>query len=220
MTLGEQFGVPGLAVSWWPRFSRLRWEQLCPLFSRSCRVQLFSVKVSRPRWTRFASVSAVAAASGEMAVAAVSEQVARSLAAAVAAVVAVGLVADAAVAVSLAAVVMAVAVSVAADSVVPSLLEPWSSQFRGPMSWPRDSCLVRMLVCRPSPTRRLPLRIPEPSEVLLGWSLVDSAILCHLVEAESVFGVEPSQWARLEPPKELRCKAKQQSVLSEREKQV
>ena len=106
--------------------------------------------------------------------AAVSEQVARSLAAAVAAVVAVGLVADA-----------AAAVSVAADSVVPSLLEPWSSQYRGPRSWPRDSCLVRMLVCRPSPTRRLPLRIPEPSEVLLGWSLVDSAVLCRPAETAS-----------------------------------
>ena len=94
--------------------------------------------------------------------AAVSEQVARSLAAAVAAVAAVVFVVAAAVAVSLA----AVAVSVAADSVVPSLLEPQSSQVRGPMSWPRDSCLGRMLVCRPSPTRRLPLLIPEPMEAV------------------------------------------------------
>ena len=69
--------------------------------------------------------------------AAVSEQVARSLAAAVAAVAAVVFVVAAAVAVSLA----AVAVSVAADSVVPSLLEPQSSRLRGAMSWPRDSCL-------------------------------------------------------------------------------
>ena len=149
--------------------------------------------------------------------AAVPEQVARSLAAAVSAVAAVVfVVAAAAVAVSLA----AVAVSVAADSAVPSLLEPQSSQVRGPMSWPRDSCLGRMLVCWPSPTRRLPLRIPEPMEVVSDWSLVDSAVLRHPAEAASVFGVEPSQWARLESPEGRSCTAKQSSVSSEREKQV
>ena len=62
--------------------------------------------------------------------AAVSEQIARSLAAAVAAVAAVEFVVAAAAAVLLA----AVALSVAADSVDPSLLEPLSSQVRGPMS--------------------------------------------------------------------------------------
>ena len=96
----------------------------------------------------------------------VSEQVAVSLAAAVAAVAAV------------------VLVAVAADSVVPSLLSWWprSFQLTGPMSWPRDSCLGRMLVCRPSPTRRPPLRIPEPMEVVSDWSLADSAVLCRLAE--------------------------------------
>ena len=152
-------------------------------------------------------------------VAAVVLVVAAAVAAAVAAVVAAALVAVAAVAV-VAAVGALMLVAVAADSVVPSLLEPQSSQFRGPMSWPRDSCLGRMLVCRPSPNLRLQLRIPEPLEVVLGWSLVDSAILRHPAEAASVFGVEPSQWARLEPPEERSCKAKQQKVSSEREKQV
>ena len=95
--------------------------------------------------------------------AAVSEQIARSLAAAVAAVAAVEFVVVAAAAAVLLA---AVAVSVAADSVDPSLLEPLSSQVRGPMSWPRDSCLGRMRVSRPSPTRHFPLRIPEPMEVV------------------------------------------------------
>ena len=143
-----------------------------------------------------------------------------SLAAAVAAVAAVVLVAAAAVGMSLVAVVMAVAVPVAADSDVPSLQEPRSSQSRGPMSWPRDSHLGRTPVCRPSPNLRLQLRIPEPLEVVLGWPLVDSAILRHPAEAASVFGVEPSQWARLEPPEERSCKAKQQKVSSERENQV
>ena len=63
-------------------------------------------------------------------------------------------------------------------------------------------------------------RIPEPSEVLLGWSLADSAVLCRLAEAASEFGVEQSPWARLEPPEERSCKSKQQKVSSEREKQV
>ena len=149
--------------------------------------------------------------------AAVPEQVARSLAAAVSAVAAVVfVVAAAAVAVSLA----AVAVSVAADSAVPSLLEPQCSQVRGPMSWPRDSCLGRMLVCRPSPTRRLPLRIPEPMEVVSDWSLADSAVSCRLAEAASVLGVEPSPGARLEPPEERSCKSKHQKISSEREKQA
>ena len=129
-----------------------------------------------------ASVSVAAAASGEMAVAAVSEQVAMSLAAAVAAVAAVVLVAAAAVGMSLVAVVMAVAVPVADDSDVPSLLEPRSFLFRGPTSGPRDSW-----VCRSPPTLRLQFRIPEPSEVLLGWSLVDSAVLCRPAEAVSEF---------------------------------
>ena len=120
----------------------------------------------------------------------VSEHVAVSLSAAAAAVAAV------------------VLVAVASDSVVPSLLEPQSSQFRGPMSWPRDSYLGRVQVCRPSPTRRLPSRIPEPSEVVLDWSLTDSAVWCRLAEAASVFGVEPSPWARLEPPEERSCELK------------
>ena len=150
----------------------------------------------------------------------VSEQVAVSRAAAVAAVAAGVLVVVAAVVISLGAAVMAVAVSVAADSVVPSLLEPWSSQFRGPMSWPRDACLGRMLVCRPSPTRRLPLRIPEPLEVVLGWPLVDSAVLCQWAEAASESCADPSQWTRLESPEERSCKAKRQSVSLERERQV
>ena len=73
--------------------------------------------------------------------AAVSEQVAVSVAA-VAAVAAGALVAVAAVVISVA---MAVAVSVAADSAVPSLLEPRSSQVRGPVSWPRPGLGVSSL---------------------------------------------------------------------------
>ena len=133
------------------------------------------------------------------------------VAAAVAAVVAVVLVAVAAVAAVAAVVVLmlvAAVVAVAADSVVPSLLEPQSSRLRGPMSWPRDSCLGRMRVSRPSPTQRLPHRIPEPLEVVSDWSSADSAVLCRLAEVASVLGVEPSPWARLELPEERRCKAK------------
>ena len=140
------------------------------------------------------------------------------VAAAVAAVAAVVFVVAAAVAVSLA----AAAGPVAADLDVPSLLSWWpqSSQFRGPMSWPRDSCLGRMLVCRPSPTRRRLLRIPEPLEVVLGWPLVDSAVLCQWDEAASESCADPSQWTRLESPEERSCKAKRQSVSLERERQV
>ena len=68
--------------------------------------------------------------------------------------------------------VEAVASLAAADSDVPSLLEPRSSLFRGPTSWPRDSW-----ICRSPPALRLQFRFPELSEVLLGWSLVDSAVL-------------------------------------------
>ena len=102
--------------------------------------------------------------------AAVSEQ------AVVAAALAVSL---AVAAVSLVAVV-AVAVLAAADSDVPSLPEPRSSLFRGPTSWPRDSW-----ICRSPPSRCLQFRIPEPSEMLLGWSLVDLAVLCRQAEAAS-----------------------------------
>ena len=146
--------------------------QLCPLFARSCRVQLSSARVSRTQGARVASVSVAVAASGEMAVAVVSEQVV----AAAAAVVAVSLVAavagsPVAVAVALAAVVAAVALAAvvavavldAADSDVPSLPEPRSFLFRGPTSWPRDSW-----ICRSPPTPRLQFRIPDPSEVLFG----------------------------------------------------
>ena len=76
--------------------------------------------------------------------------------------------------------VVAVAVLAAADSDVPSLLEPRSFLFRGPTSWPRDSW-----ICRSPPTLRLQLLIPEPSEVVLGWSLADSVVLCRLAEAVS-----------------------------------
>ena len=144
--------------------------------------------------------------------AAVSEQ-ADAVAAAVVAVSLAAVAVSLAVAAGFLVAVVAVAVLAAADSDVPSLLEPRSSLFRGPTSWPRDS-----RICRSPPTLLLQLRIPEPSEVPLGWSLVDSAVLCRPAEAASESWVEPRHWARLEPPVERSCKAKQQSVSSEGER--
>ena len=151
-------------MSWWLWFSRLQWVQLCLLFSQLGRVQLSTARVSRPQWARvaFVAVAVAAAASGEMAVAAVSEQVVAVATAAVAGSLAAVALSPAAVAVSLAAVV-AMAVLAAADSDVPSLLVPRSFLFRGPTSWPRDS-----RICRSPPTPRLQFRVPDPSEVLFG----------------------------------------------------